>query len=232
MYRKLIYLVLFVLVLSVALTNVTKAADPDLVGWWRLDDGSGMTAADFSGNGNDGDLVGNPTWVAGQLGMGLQLNGVDEYVEVPHNDILSVDNEVTVMVWINAERHTYPGQNWQGIMAKGASPGRSYSLYTEVGQGLHFSTGNPFIGTVSATDVPLNEWVHVCAIVIDDHHQYYINGEDAGSSGSGINLPGVADNATVLLGDARDGSREFLGKVDDFRIYRRGLTQEEVQSAM
>jgi hypothetical protein len=69
-------------------------------------------------------------------------------------------------------------------------------------------------------------------MVIDDHHQYYINGEDAGSSGSGINLPGVEDTATVLLGDARDGSREFLGIIDDFRIYRRGLTQDEVQGAM
>ena len=52
MYRKLIYLVSFVLVLSVALTSVAKAADPDLVGWWRLDDGSGMIAVDSSGNGN------------------------------------------------------------------------------------------------------------------------------------------------------------------------------------
>ena len=54
MYRKLFYLVSFVLVLSVAFTNVAKAVDPDLVGWWRLDEGSGMTAADMSGNGNDG----------------------------------------------------------------------------------------------------------------------------------------------------------------------------------
>ncbi|MHC4206634.1 MAG: LamG domain-containing protein [Planctomycetota bacterium] len=228
MSKKLFYLVSFVLVFSVTLTSVAKAADPDLVGWWRLDDGSGMIATDSSGNGNDGDLQGNPQWVPGQIGTGLQLNGVDEYVEVPHNEILTVDNEVTVMVWINAERHTNPGENWQGIMAKG-NP-RSYSLYTEVGQSLHFSTGG--VGTVSSMDVPLNEWVHVCAQVIGGGHQYYINGEDAGTGGSGISLPGASDTSTVLLGDARDGNREFLGIVDDFRIYRRALTQEEVQNAM
>ena len=228
MCRKLVYLVSFVLVLSVALTNVAKAADPDLIGWWRLDDGSGMTAADFSGNGNDGALQGNPQWVTGQVGGALQFNGVDEYVEVPHADILTVDNEVTIMAWINAERHTNPGENWQGIMAKG-NP-RSYSLYTEVGQSLHFSTGG--VGTVSSMDVPLNEWVHVCAQVISGGHQYYINGEDAGTGGSGISLPGAADTATVLIGDARDGNREFLGMMDDVRIYSRALTQEEVQLAM
>ncbi len=230
MFKKLFYLVSFVLVLSVALTSVAKAADPDLVGWWRLDDGSGIIASDSSGNGNDGDLQGNPTWVPGQIGGALQLNGVDEYVEVPHNEILTVDNEVTVMAWINAERHTYPGQNWQGIMAKGSGANRSYSLYTEVGQSLHFSTAGT--GTVSSMDVPLNEWVHVCAQVIGGGHQYYINGEDAGTGGSGITLPGTADTQTVLFGDARDANRELLGMIDDVRIYRRALTQDEVQEAM
>jgi len=198
------------------------------VGWWRLDEGAGTSAADSSGNGNNGDLVGDPAWVVGQIGKALHFNGTTDYVEVPHADSLTVDNEVTVMAWINAERHTYPGQNWQGIMAKG-NP-RSYSLYTEVGQGLHFSTGG--VGTVSSMDVPLNEWVHVCAQVIGGSHQYYLNAEDAGTGGSGISLPGAADTATVLIGDARDGSREFAGMMDDVRIYNRGLTVEEVAEAM
>ena len=202
--------------------------DPSLVGWWRLDEGAGAVAGDSSGTGNNGDLVGDPQWVAGQIGKALQFNGVDDYVEVPHHETLTVDNEVTVMAWINAERHTFPGQNWQGIMAKG-NP-RSYSLYTEVGQSLHFSTAG--VGTVSALDVPLNEWVHVCAEVIGGGHQYYINGEDAGTGGSGISLPGAGDSATVLIGDARDGSREFAGMMDDVRIYNRGLALEDVLEAM
>src|SRR4030042_6620249 len=105
MYRKLFYLVSFVLVLSVALTSVARAADPDLVGWWRLDDGSGMTAADMSGNGNDGTLRGDTAWVTGHLGKALQFDGVDDFVGVPHADILTMDNEVTVMAWINTERY-------------------------------------------------------------------------------------------------------------------------------
>ena len=231
MYRKLFYLVSFVLVLSVALTNVAKAVDPDLVGWWRLDDGSGTTATDSSGNGNDGAIQGNPEWVKGQIGQALQFNGVDEYIDVPHADILTVDNEVTVMAWINAERYIGPtGDDWQGIMAKGSGSLRSYSFYTQQSGALHFSTAG--YGGLSTPDVPLNEWVHVCAMVIGGAHQYYINGEDAGTNGSGIVLPGASDTATVRIGTARDDNREFLGMIDDVRIYRRGLTQEEVQLAM
>ena len=56
MSKKLIYLVSFILVLGLVLTSAAKAADPDLVGHWMFDEGSGTTAYDSSGNGNDGTL--------------------------------------------------------------------------------------------------------------------------------------------------------------------------------
>jgi len=231
MYRKLIYLILFVLVLSVALTSIVKAADPDLVGWWRFDEGSGTTASDFSGYGNEGTLHGDTAWVTGHLGKALQFDGVDDYVEVPHAEILTVDKEVTVMAWINTERYDAPnGEAWQGILSKSNDP-RSYSFYTEASRTLHFSAAG--YGPLSTPDVPLNEWVHVCGMVIGGQVAFYINGEAAGLSGSGVTLPGAADTATVVIGRSNEGvNRSFLGMIDDVRIYRRGLTQEEVQLAM
>jgi len=231
MSKKLIFKLSFVLVLGIAFTGVARAADPDLVGWWRLDEGVGTTAADSSGQGNHGTLQGDPQWVRGRIDMALQFDGVDDFVQVPHDEILTVDNEVTVMAWINAERYDAPnGEAWQGILSKSNSP-RSYSFYTEVSRTLHFSTAG--YGGLSSGTIPLNEWVHVCAMVIGGSHQYYINGEDAGTNGSGIVLPGAADTATFVIGRTNEGvNRSFLGMIDDVRIYRRGLTQEEVQLAM
>jgi hypothetical protein len=231
MYRKLIYLILFVLVLSVALTSVAKAADPDLVGWWRFDEGSGTIATDFSGYGNDGTLRGDTAWVTGHLGKALRFDGVDDYVEVPHAEILTADNEVTVMAWINTERYNAPnGEAWQGILSKSNDP-RSYSFYTEASGALHFSAAGH--GPLSSPNVPLNEWVHVCGMVIGGQIAFYINGEAAGLSESGVVLPGAADTSTVVIGRTNEGvNRSFLGMIDDVRIYMRGLTQEEVQLAM
>ena len=79
MFRKLFCLVSVVLVLSFVLTTGVRA---DLVGWWRLDDGSGTTAIDSSGSGNDGTLNGDPKWVAGKVGGALEMDGGD-FVEVP-----------------------------------------------------------------------------------------------------------------------------------------------------
>ncbi len=229
MSKKLICFASFVLVLSVVLMGTARA---ELVGWWRFDEGSGTTAYDFSGIGNDGTLLNDAGWGVGYLSnSAVLLDGDDDFVEVPHADILTVDNEVTVMAWINAERYDAPnGEAWQGILSKSNSP-RSYSFYTEASQALHFSTAG--YGSLSSPNVLLNEWIHVCAMVIDGTHQYYINGEDAGTSGSGIVLPGASDTATVVIGRSNEGvNRSFLGMIDDVRIYNHALTQDEVQTAM
>jgi len=125
MYKKL------VLMAIVALGLVAGSAHAELVGHWRLNEGAGAIAYDGSGNGNDGALQGGPEWVAGVLGAALLLDGVDDFVEIPHAEILTVDDEVTVMAWVNAEAYTgTSGAAYQGIIAKSNGP-RSYSLYLQ-----------------------------------------------------------------------------------------------------
>jgi len=234
MCSKVIHLILGVLVLNIVLAGPAGAADPDLVGWWRFDEGSGTVATDFSGKGNDGTLTGDSHYVAGKIGMAMEFDGIDDFVEVPHDESLMAETEVTVMAWINTPRHLGPdGELWQGILSKSNDP-RSYSFYTDSSGVLHFSvtSGGAYVGPVSTGQVPLNEWVHVCAMVIGGQQQFYIDGEDAGLSGSGIVL-GAEDTANVVIGRTQEGAtRSFLGRIDDPRIYMRGLTQEEVQRAM
>jgi len=92
MSTHLVYPIYFVLALGLALTSTASAADPSLVGWWRLDDGSGDTALDSSDYGNHGTLNGGPQWVAGKLGGALQLDGVDDFVP---NELAAVRAEIT-----------------------------------------------------------------------------------------------------------------------------------------
>jgi len=186
---------------------------------------------DWSGYDHHGAVQGMPEWVAeGYHGGALALDGVDDYVEIPHSKELTVDNEVTVMAWINAKAYTgSTGAAYQGIIAKSNGP-RSYSFYLQGAGTLHFSTAGA--GSSSSGTVPLNEWVHVAAEVVGGQHQYYINGVSAGSGGSGISLPGTADTAAVLIGNTHEASREFGGMMDDARIYRKALTVEEIREAM
>ena len=105
MCRKPNYLISLVLLMSLVLSS---SVDADLVGWWGLDDGSGLTAIDSSGNDNDGTLQGGALWAVGKNAGAVELDGVDDFVEVPHAEILTVDTEVTVMAWIHTSRHGGP----------------------------------------------------------------------------------------------------------------------------
>ncbi len=96
MSRKLVCIISFVAVLGVSFTSPACA---DLVGWWRFDDGSGTTAMDSSGNGNDGTLNGGAQWTDGQIGGAIQFNGSDSFVAAPHIPLNS--QSFTIAMWVN-----------------------------------------------------------------------------------------------------------------------------------
>ena len=205
-------------------------SDPNLVGWWKLDEVSGTFVMDSSGYGNHGELEGDPQWVAGYDGGALEMDGVDDYAEIPHHETLTVDSEAAVMAWINPRNLD---AQYQGIVAKGNAV-RSYSLYLQSAGTLHFSTtsAGAYVGSGSTGTVTPNEWTHVCAMVVGGGHQYFMNGEPAGTGASGIVLPGDLDPATVRIGNTQESGRVFSGMIDDVRVYAAGLTREQLQEAM
>lgn len=205
--------------------------EESLILYFSFDEVDGDTTIDHSLYGNDGEMMGDPKLADGKFGKALQFNGESDWVEVPHDEILTVDESVTVMAWINTERHQGPAaQRWQGIVAKSNGP-RSYSFYTEFpSECLHLSVGGA--GSVCNGKVALDEWQHVVAQVDDGTHRYWINGENVGDFPGKPPPPGKADTASVLVGKTHEGNREFLGLIDEVRIWNRALSEEEVIEQM
>src|SRR3989344_5194629 len=82
-----------------------------LVGYWNFNDGSGTTAEDKSGQGNNGTLTNmDPAtdWVDGKVGSGaLDFDGSNDYVDLVNKsnleDMVSNANvNKTLSVWFNA----------------------------------------------------------------------------------------------------------------------------------
>lgn len=87
-----------------------RAQDPDLLGWWKLDDGTGTIATDSSGNGYDGVFVGDPEWVAGKFGSGLLFDGQGgERVSLGTMDVPAP--QITVTCWFLANTLDTPGND-------------------------------------------------------------------------------------------------------------------------
>jgi hypothetical protein len=89
MSKKLIYLISFVLMLS-----IVGNASAELVAYWTFDEGSGNIVYDSSGNDNNGTING-AEWDTGKYGPALRFNGQDNYVEVPTSESLEITPNVT-----------------------------------------------------------------------------------------------------------------------------------------
>ena len=226
--------ILTIIMIAAPFAHAADPADDSLILFFSFDELDGDTVPDLSQYENDGTIAGAPELAAGKFGNALKLNGQTDWIEVPHADILTVDTNVTVMAWINAERYTggpNGDQQWQGILSKGNNP-RSYSFYTERNsECLHLSAGGS--GSTCTGKIELNEWTHVVAQVEDGVHRYWLNGEHAGESDGKNPLPGAADTASVLIGTTHEGiGRIFLGLIDEVRIWNRALSMDEVRVEM
>ena len=125
MCRRLIFSVSFFFVLGVVLTGATQA---ELVAWWKFDEGSGTTAVDSSGNGNDGTLEGGAQWVAGQLEGAIQFNGSNARVVAPH---IPLDSQsFTITMWVNPVLYT----NQQTVFSQVQSNATDTSMHRSTGR--------------------------------------------------------------------------------------------------
>lgn len=209
----------------------TAGPDPNLVGWWTLDEGQGTTAYDSSGNANTGVVRGSAVWAAGHLGGALQFDGTSTSVLCGNDRSLQIRNQITLACWLKTPGFT---KTWAALITKGDTAWR-LSRSSETGDSIHFglngtvAAGNPwFDASKSVTD---NEWHHVAGTYDGTLARIYLDGVSSASLAVTGQINASASN--VLLGD-NEGSpgRYFTGILDDVRIYKRGLTAEEVRIVM
>jgi len=223
MCRKLICLFTFIVVLGTA-----GNASAGLVGYWRLDEGSGTIAYDSSGNGHDGELIGNPEWVTGYFGEALQFAGSLDKVDVPYSAELNPENEFTVSVWVNLD----PGGSGyrSPVTSRNDFPTAGYIIYCTPANTWEFWTGTEAGAWDGAGSPPvaLGEWTLVTATYSDGEKKLYVNGELAGES-SATMPPNTAQVLRIGAGASEgDGNYFFAGTIHDVRIYDHALTEAEI----
>jgi len=203
-------------------------SDPYLMAWWKLDEISGNTAVDSSGHDNHGTLMGDPQWVAGQVGGALELDGDGDYVNCGNPSDLNITNYITVTCWIKVAAFD---KTWETILAKGDNSYRM-SRGPADGDSIYFGCDGPSGDNLNAfTDVTDNRWHHV-ALVYDGHNKIiYIDGaEDARMESTGaIN---VSSYPLYIGENSQATNRHLTGLVDDVRVYNKSLTLEEIKEVM
>ena len=195
--------------------------EPNLVGFWTLDEGSGNYAVDWSGYDNHGDFIGQPQWVVGYDGGALELDG-SSWVDCDNPAALQIVGPITIACWVNPTE--FDGdQGFAGLNG-------SY-VFKVSDDHLRFTT--PGIADHDALNAILDsgEWQHVAVTFEPNQVEgavFYINGIEAERLD--------ASDMSVASGSFRIGSNQwdenYTGLIDDVRVYNKVLNTEGIAQAM
>ena len=215
-------------------TGFTKPPNKlGLVGYWKFDEGTGTTATDFSGNGNTGRFSSNPTWVSGKLGKALQFDGVDDDVTIPFSTILEPAN-VTLSAWVRKDSQT----GNMAIVEKAEGGGyllgwSSSNCATNNLNMAAFLGGTWRCANYSGSDLTPDVWHHVVGTYDGETVLLYFDGREVASNTAPSGPIAYTTDAPACIGEeatlggCTEGSN-FMGKIDDVRIYSRALSASEV----
>jgi hypothetical protein len=207
-------------------TLAPPAIPPGLVGAWAFGEGTGTTTADASGNGNTGAISG-ATWTEGRYGTGLSFNGSTNVVQIAASASLTLGSTMTVSAWVQP---TVDQVSWRAIVQKQVD---AFFLHASSDGPLRPAAGGIFGGIdnyrSAPSAIPINVWTHLAMTYDGTTLRLYVDGSEVASR-----LAGGAIQSTpnpLWIGNNSYGEN-FIGLIDEVRVYNRALTQVEIQSDM
>jgi cysteine-rich repeat protein len=206
----------------------------------RMDEGTGATASDSSGNSNNGTLS-SATWGAGKYSNAVSFNGSNSLVTVADSAGLRL-NQMTVEAWVYIPSSVTTRRI---ILGKGGWKNQNYGLWVEtddMGAGpvghlmFHFDYDDLNVGAGVHTPLAYNDntWHHVAGTYDGTDLKIYIDGALVATK----NYPGLTPDTTadaLYIGGYMPGTTGpaytyFNDSVDEMRIYNRALSAAEVMA--
>ena len=201
-----------------------------IVGIWLFEEGKGRATYESTGNVRKAWLEGPfnrpPKWKKGKFGCGLELLGVHS-VTIPHFARISPPEEVTFTVWVKLYglrefgrilRFTVPWGNHKSDIAV---------FMPQEDNTVQWRFGTPYITAQADINTPvINVWRHWAFVqsIRDNLMAIYLDGELFASTND-------ARAYAPRSGGLRIG-KGIRGRIDEFGVFQRRLSQEEIQAVM
>jgi len=207
------------------------APDSGFVGWWKLDEGSGTTAIDSSGNNNNGTWSGTQSGDAGyyhtdgapSFSFAGNFSAGSDKVTVTNIDI---GEARTIAFWAYI-----PSLSGTTEMISKSSSGNGIEVIVHSNSIYFYLMGSDVIGlAANAADIDVGSWNHI-VVTYDGPNstmRIYINGAQSGGTATAPNSISVVD--TLRFGDWADDNRDFVGRLNDIRMYTRLYNASDVQT--
>jgi hypothetical protein len=236
---------------STTTQQITEPKDESLLVYLNFDfdnlieEGGVSYFEDMTGNGNHAYVGGRMVVADGpdsDYGEAIELDTVGNFLTIKHNDMFNfkAEDEYTIDFWFQADTEKlYSQHTWPCPFTKGSPNNTSYfGCWINAGK-VYYGTGTYDIenkvnvtgnkNAVVATGLDDN-WHHFIAVQKDGKIYTYLDGK-AGATELAKDVSNTWDfylGGKVGEKDGADVLQQFFGCVDEFKIYNRALSTEEI----
>jgi len=215
---------------------------------YTFDNVASGVAPDVTGHGLDGMLMGAAGVGAGYgaTGNSVSLTNVADYVQLP-NDITTTLTDYTVACWVNLfSVNGTPDNYWGRIFDFGNGAGTNMFLAPQDGKPYYAIKQRDVVAGVagggeegfkSTTAFPANTWTHLAVTCKFDETSglgtmiMYMNGSPVVTK-QNITITPASMGTTLqnYIGKSQYSDPTINGLIDDFRIYQRALTLDDIMT--
>ena len=200
------------------------------VAHWKLDETSGTSAADATGNGQTGTLthMSGSQWTTGTVDGALDFDGVDDHVEIANDATLQLTSGLTIAAWIKGDAWG-ASSSVNPILRKGTTTPVNYQLaIADQKVSLMLDDVDGGGGIRGDTSLNTGQWYHVAATWDGVDVRIYVDGvldndpPDARSGTLGT------DTRSLYIGGRSGGDDYFDGCLDGVRLYAEALSATDI----
>jgi hypothetical protein len=190
---------------------------------------------DNSGNGYDATASSNPQYVSGPTGYGMAIDfdGANDYVRLPIGSALASMSDITVATWANFSNL---GGGWQRIWDFGNDTEINMFVTPRMGTdgALRFAitiAGSGAESNITASATLPTGWHHVAAVIDSASMtmKLYEDGRLVAEGPTAVLPSDLGETTENFLGRSQYAADAYyFGSLDEFRIYDRALSDEEI----
>ncbi|MFH1255825.1 MAG: LamG-like jellyroll fold domain-containing protein [Candidatus Diapherotrites archaeon] len=225
--------------------DLNSLANPSLIGYWPLDEGSGYTAHDKGGVGTNLGLIFASSgstytnvgshWVAGKMGQwAVDLNTIEKLRIANDFTFSTLTNALTLSMWVypkdSGSAQTWALSDWLGVLTRNSGGTVSYSRSVE-------STPNYLTTITSTSNFTYNVWNHLSVTCSQENSaiSLYVNGYADSSATLPASVPCIYPNYTntTYFGMRMTNTGTLpnypgMLSIDEIKLYNRALSKGEL----
>ncbi|MGH8454312.1 MAG: LamG-like jellyroll fold domain-containing protein, partial [Nevskiales bacterium] len=214
---------------------------PGLVAWYPGDG----NADDIHGTAHGALQGGATASAAGTVALAFDLDGVNDYVNLPSPQPVTGQSAVSVVAWINrASAGTsdiiyFEGLGGNTIFAFSVSSSGFLNVFLRSNASAAGPEENLPTSFGSAATLPVGQWVHVAATVDLQTKSFklYIDGDESPAGGtdrttqtSFVSAPNNVHIGIANFSPNAGFESPYHGQIDELAIYHRVLSAAEIES--